>query len=261
MDFSECPHINVSGGVCEDCFEEVCLFFQEDTNESSKKKISRKMRTITETFISRVIEKIRNSIPIEIMNKVSEDIHDGNIQIRDEETAMRTVFAYIYSALYSRKNIPLEKLFELTPDRLMVLICLKKNDVTKSLNLINSSKIQGPSFVMINPYLYLIEFRANNPNSVISRLITDKLIKRVKDAIDPEIHLVASQNPAKTAISYMGIVSEKILKPERGSVRPIKDMYDFYNFKLSQVKDTLPIIRDFFAKDFEDIEFLKHLCS
>jgi len=250
MDFTECDHDDIVDGVCADCYEVVCAFFQDDSNDLMKKKIMRRsMKTVTNSFIAGVIKIIDHAVSGEIMAKVKVAIEDNIIQIRDQKTAKKVVFAYIYSEMYSR-DLPPEKLFETTPDRLIAIMGLTKKDATKSLNYINSSKIRGPSYVIIHPYIYMMEFRREVPDSPVARLITDSLLSHIKKSIDFEVNVESRENPVKCAISYMGLLSEKILKPERGSIKPIQDMYDFYGLELSQVKDTLPVIKRFFARDF-----------
>lgn len=250
MDLTDCEHDIVIDGICQECNERLDYYFKSETCESTRKKASkRNNENLTNNYIKGILNMMVGSIDQEILDRVAAEAENNIVQIRNFITAKIVVFAYIYSELYSR-NLEPEELFKLTPDRLAAIMELKKKDVTKALTLINNSKIRGPGFIMTHPYLYLLEFRRNKPKAYITELITDDLIEHIKTSIDPEVSSIAHTNPAKTAISYMSLLSEKIQKPERGSIKPVQEMYDFYALVLSQVKDTLPNVREFFRNEF-----------
>lgn len=250
MDVSFCDHDFIVDGVCQDCSEQVASFFQNDNSRSNEKKTVRKSnRNATDGYIKEVLDFIRDLIDVDIMTRVTIRLADSNIQIRNFEIARNVVFAYIYSEMYSR-DLPPEELFTTAPNRLAALMGLSKANVGDALRCINNSKIRGPSFVMTHPYLYLLEFRRERPDSQISELIDDELIEKIKEEIDFEIHSIARENPAKIAIAYMSLLLEKNGYNERGGWKPIQEMYDFYGLEVSQVKDTIPEVKKFFWRDF-----------
>lgn len=247
-DDAECFHDFIVNGHCQICFQIVHGFQEHDSGEYQKKKMDkRNVKTVTTTHLVNVLSKMGNEIDKDIMSKVIDALDSNEIQIRHVETAKKVIFAHIYSEMYSR-DLPPEELFKVTPNRLMVIMGLTKKAATKSLIYINSSRIRGACFVMVYPYLYLIEFKENNPESPLTYLITDEFIEYMKDELDPETHPLSKDNPLKLVISYMTLYVEMLVGS--GKTRIIKDMYNFYGLKPSQVKDTLSTVRVAFAKDF-----------
>lgn len=247
-DYDDFGHVHDldDDGVCILCGEVVQQAIQADSEFSGRRNSRSTQPNDTMMRIKLMLESV--DIDVGIKQEAARTLRDNNIQIRTLDTTKQVVFSHVYAAMYSRLGLTDEELFYITPDTLLNKFNMKKNQSSSSIRYIASNRIVGPGVIIIQPYLYLIEFRRCNPDEKITTLITDERIAFLKKRIHPILSPLVSESPCKVAIAYMHLLSDMNFAGEKNP-KPIIAMYTFYKLNISMVKELLSTVRKEFFSD------------